>query len=145
MEFVSKTYEELTKRELYEILKSRAEVFVVDQKCIYQDIDDIDFISRHIFYQEDQKVLGYLRAFYKPDEENAVQVGRVLTLTHGTGLGGKLFTAAMDEIREKMPCRKIVLPAQSHAIGYYEKYGFHIISEEYIEDEIPHVWMERAL
>ncbi|MDD5921996.1 MAG: GNAT family N-acetyltransferase [Eubacteriales bacterium] len=145
MEFVSKTYEELTKRELYEILKARAEIFVVEQECIYQDLDDIDFISRHVFYRKDQKVLGYLRVFYKPDEENTVQMGRVLTLKHETGLGGKLLLAGIEEVREKMPCRKIVLPAQSHAIGYYERYGFHIVSDEFIEDEIPHVWMEREL
>ena len=85
MNLVTKFFDELTTLELYEILKARAEIFVVEQNCIYQDLDDKDYNSLHVFYEVDGKVTAYLRAFIK--EEGVVQIGRVLTVEHGTGLG----------------------------------------------------------
>ena len=69
-------------------------------------------------------------------------MGRVLTLEHGTGLGGKLLHNGLSIIREKMPCRKIYIEAQSYAVGYYEREGFKVTSAEFLEDGIPHVQME---
>ena len=89
MNIEAKFFSELTTRELYEILKARAEIFVVEQNCVYQDLDDKDYESLHVFYEEDGKVAAYLRAFYRDD--GIVQIGRVLTLQHGTGLGGKML------------------------------------------------------
>ena len=85
----SKYFEELSTNELYEILRARAEIFVVEQNCVYQDLDGIDYESLHVFAEEGGKVTAYLRAFYK--DEDTVQMGRVLTLRHGEGLGGKLL------------------------------------------------------
>lgn len=143
MKFVTKFFEELTTAELYELLKARAEIFVVEQNCIYQDLDDRDYDSLHVFYEESGKVLAYLRAFSK--EEGVVQMGRVLTIEHGTGLGGKLLRAGMDSIKEKFQPQKIYIEAQSYATGYYEREGFTICSEEFLEDGIPHVQMEVTL
>lgn len=143
MKFVTKFFEELTTAELYELLKARAEIFVVEQNCIYQDLDDRDYDSLHVFYEESGKVLAYLRAF--PKEEGVVQMGRVLTIEHGTGLGGKLLRAGMDSIKEKFQPQKIYIEAQSYATGYYEREGFTICSEEFLEDGIPHVQMEVTL
>ena len=86
MRLVSKFFDELTTAELYEILKARAEIFVVEQNCVYQDLDGKDYNSLHVFYEEEEKVLAYLRAFRK--DADTVQLGRVLTVQHGTGLGG---------------------------------------------------------
>ena len=136
----SKYFGELTTKELYEILKARAEIFVVEQNCIYQDLDGIDYDSLHIFYEEENgKVTAYLRAFHKDDD--TVQMGRVLTLRHGTGLGGRLFREGIAQIRTKMHPSKIVIEAQCYATGFYEKEGFQICSEEFLEDGIPHVQM----
>lgn len=143
MKFVTKFFDELTTAELYELLKARAEIFVVEQNCIYQDLDDRDYDSLHVFYEESGKVLAYLRAF--PKEEGVVQMGRVLTIEHGTGLGGKLLRAGMDSIKEKFQPQKIYIEAQSYATGYYEREGFTICSEEFLEDGIPHVQMEVTL
>lgn len=143
MKFVTKFFEELTTAELYELLKARAEIFVVEQNCIYQDLDDRDYDSLHVFYEESGKVLAYLRAF--PKEEGVVQMGRVLTIEHGIGLGGKLLRAGMDSIKEKFQPQKIYIEAQSYATGYYEREGFTICSEEFLEDGIPHVQMEVTL
>lgn len=140
MKLISKNFDELTTRELYEILKARAEIFVVEQNCVYQDLDDIDYDSHHIFYEESGKVLAYLRAFIK--EEGVVQMGRVLTIKHGIGMGGKLLKAGLQEVREKYNPRKVYIEAQCYAVGYYEREGFQVCSEEFLEDGIPHVQME---
>ena len=143
MKLVSKFFEELTTIELYELLKARAEIFVVEQNCIYQDLDDKDYNSLHVFYEEDGKVTAYLRAFIK--EEGVVQIGRVLTVEHGTGLGGKLLKEGLEQIKEKFQPEKLYLEAQCYAIGYYEREGFSVCSEEFLEDGIPHVQMELQL
>ena len=143
MKFVTKFFDELTTAELYELLKARAEIFVVEQNCIYQDLDDRDYDSLHVFYEESGTVLAYLRAFQK--EAGVVQMGRVLTIEHGTGLGGRLLRAGMDSIKEKFQPQKIYIEAQSYATGYYEREGFTICSEEFLEDGIPHAQMEVTL
>ena len=140
MKLVSKFFEELTTTELYELLKVRSEVFVVEQNCIYQDLDDKDYRSLHVFYEEDREVLAYLRAFTK--KEGVVQIGRVLSTTHGIGLGGKILKEGLLQIQEKFHPKKIYLEAQCYAIGYYEREGFKVCSEEFLEDGIPHVAME---
>ena len=140
MKLVTKFFNELTTLELYELLRARAEIFVVEQDCIYQDLDGKDYDSLHVFYEESGKVLAYLRAFWK--EEGVIQIGRVLTIQHGTGLGGKLLRAGLDSVIEKFHPEKIYLEAQCYAVGYYEREGFRICSDEFLEDGIPHVQME---
>lgn len=141
MKLITKYFHELTTTELYEILKARAEIFVVEQNCIYQDLDDIDYQSLHIFYEDNGKVIAYLRAFEKDSEIGIVQMGRVLTLTHGTGLGGKLLKEGLSQIKEKMNPSSVYIEAQCYATGFYEREGFVISSDEFLEDGIPHVEM----
>ena len=95
MKLVTKYFNELTTTELYEILKARSEIFVVEQNCVYQDLDDIDYRSLHMFYESKGKVIAYLRAFEKDSASGTVPMGRVLTTTHGIGLGGKLLHVQM--------------------------------------------------
>lgn len=141
MELESKYFEELTTIELYEILKARSKIFVVDQKCVYQDLDDIDYRSLHIFFKEGDNVLAYMRAFKKETEAGVVQAGRVLTIKHGIGMGGKLLKEGIMQIKEKMNPRQIYIEAQCYATGYYEREGFKICSDEFLEEGIPHVQM----
>lgn len=145
MQLISKTFNELTTSELYEILKSRAEIFIMEQNINYQDMDDIDYKSLHCFYQEGNKVVAYLRAFYKDETKKVVKVGRVLTLEHGAGLGGKILKASIASIRTKMPCQKIYIHAQKHAEKFYQKYGFVTTSDEFIEEGVVHIEMELEL
>ncbi len=140
MEMKSKFFPELTTRELYEILKARAEIFVVEQNCAYLDPDDRDQQSLHVFFEENGAVQAYFRAY--PKDENTVQAGRVLTRRHGTGLGGKLLKAGIAQVREKFDPDRIYIEAQCYAVGYYEREGFRVCSEEFLEDGIPHVGME---
>lgn len=143
MELTIKTFQELTTKELYEILKVRGTIFVVEQNCAYQDIDGLDETSLHLFYEDGGQVQAYLRAFEK--EPGVVQMGRVLTLRHGEGLGGRLLHEGILVIKEQFHPRKIVIEAQCYATGYYEKAGFQRCSEEFLEDGIPHVRMELTL
>ena len=143
MKLVSKFFDELSTVELYELLKVRAEIFVVEQECVYQDLDDIDYRSLHIFYEKSGKVVAYLRAFLK--EENVVQMGRVLSLEHGKGWGGKILREGIEQIKNKFHPKKIYIEAQCYATGYYEREGFCICSEEFLEDGSPHVQMEFVL
>lgn len=142
MIFRAKNYEELSKEELYEILKSRAQIFIVERGMRCQDLDDNDPKSRHFFFWEDSRVVAYIRAFYLDEEHTAVKIGRVLTLTHGVGLGAKLFAAVKADLKENMPCQKICVDAQKHAVGFYEKMGFKPRSGEFLEEGVVHVAME---
>lgn len=145
MELKIKTFEELTTKELYEILKSRAEIFVVEQNCVYQDLDGTDYRSVHVFYEnEEGRTAAYLRLFSK-EEKSIVQMGRVLTLKHGAGLGKKILQEGIKVAKMKMQAEKIYIEAQKYAIGFYEQAGFEVCSEEFLEDGIPHVEMIRSL
>lgn len=140
MELKSKFFNELSTKELYELLRARAEIFVVEQNCVYQDLDCKDYNSLHVFFEKDDAVVAYLRAFLK--EEGVVQIGRVLTLEHGKGFGGKILSAGLEKIKENFNPKKIYLEAQCYAIGFYEREGFQVCSETFLEDGIPHVEME---
>ena len=136
----AKFFSELSTTEVYELLKARVQIFVVEQRCAYQDIDDIDYDSLHIFYKSGEKITAYLRAFHKDSE--TVQLGRVLTVEHGNGLGGELLKEAIQIVKEKLNPKKLYIEAQTYAIGFYEREGFKVTSEEFLEDGIPHVKME---
>jgi len=141
----SKFFDELTAREVYEIIKSRTEIFLLEQKIICQDLDDMDYDSLHCFYEENGMVIAYLRAFYMDDAKTSVKIGRVLTLNHGNGLGRKLMEESMAIIREKLPCEKLCINAQKYAAGFYEKFGFKIKSDDFLEEGVVHIAMEKCL
>lgn len=140
MDWFIKSFEELSAKEIYEILKSRAEIFVMEQGIHYIDMDDVDYESYHVFGMEDNRIKAYLRAYRSND--NFVKIGRVLTLIHGIGLGTELMNYAIKKIPEKIKCDKIIMDAQKHAVPFYEKIGFVITSGEYLEAGIVHVNME---
>lgn len=140
MQFVAKTFDELTTTELYELLKARAEIFITEQHIEYVDEDDVDYRSLHCFFWDERTVTAYLRAYYVNDD--AVRIGRVLTLRHGEGMGRKLMGESMKVIPERLPCKTICMDAQKHAIGFYEKCGFFVTSDVFPEAGIEHVRME---
>jgi len=141
MNLVVKTFFELTLDELYEILKSRAEVFLLEQNIVCQDLDDIDRDSIHCFFTNENRVVAYLRAF--PIGENSVTVGRVLTLEHRKGLGSQLMQKSLEEIKKRFGSKKILVHAQKQAMKFYEKMGFAVVSDEYLEEGIVHLTMEK--
>lgn len=143
MRFVAKKFSELTARQLYEILRARSQIFMLEQEIHCQDMDRVDYNSRHYFIEEDGEVLAYLRAFYT--DENTVRLGRVLTLHHGKGLGLEIMEKAMSDIRQNMCCKTVCLDSQLHAVGFYEKLGFQVVSDEFLEEGILHVVMQRDI
>lgn len=140
MELLSKTFQELSAGEVYEILKSRSEIFFMQQNIHCQDMDDVDYDSLHCFFMENNRVTAYLRAYYEGD--GTVKIGRVLTLDHGTGLGRELMLQSLAAINEKMKCGRITVDAQKHAEGFYKKFGFRTVSDDFLEEGIIHVAME---
>jgi len=142
MNFIAKVFDELTTAELYELLKARAKIFVEEQNIRYVDEDDVDYSSLHCFLWENGTVRAYLRAFTSDEGEGIAKVGRVLSIVHGEGLGTKVMTESIPEIKKRLNCSKIVIDAQSHAEEFYKFLGFVTVSDEFMEEGIPHVRME---
>lgn len=142
MELIVKKFNELTTTELYEILSSRADIFITERNIHYNDLDRIDYNSYHFFFLDNKKVTAYLRAFYENDNKERLRIGRVLTRNHGNGVGKKLLTDTLKYIKENIECKIICMDAQKHAIGFYEKFGFKVTSDEFVEEGIIHVKME---
>lgn len=145
MEIIVKTFQELSVDELYEMLQIRAAVFVVEQNCPYQDLDYVDKQAYHVFLRENGETLGYLRVIDKGNRLQEVSVGRVISLKRRQGIGGALMRAGLAVAKEKFGADKVMVGAQKYAIPFYESVGFRVISDEYLEDGIPHVYMICAL
>lgn len=141
MQTIVKSFQELTLDELYEIIKIRSAVFVVEQNCVYQDLDGVDQDAYHVFLRENGEIVGYLRVVDKGKRLDEVSVGRVISLKRRQGIGGKLMRAGLAVAKEKFGADKVMVGAQTYAIPFYESVGFRVISEEYLEDGIPHVYM----
>ena len=145
MIFSEKFFPELTAGEVYEILKARSKVFMLEQEIHCLDMDDLDYESLHIFAQEEGRVVAYLRAYTTSSENNAVRIGRVLTVRRGEGVGKEIMEKGIQAIQRKMGAECIFVDAQLHAKGFYEKCGFKVVSEEFLEEGIPHVKMQRKV
>lgn len=137
--FKAKLFPELTAAEIYEILKARSKVFQFEQNIRYLDEDNVDYNSLHCFFEENGQVTAYLRAY--PDGEN-IRMGRVLTLTHGKGLGTLIMERGVEAARKRFGARAIIIDAQKHAEGFYKKLGFVTVSGEFLEEGIVHVKMK---
>lgn len=138
MEFKTKLFDQLSTRELYEIVRARQEVFLMEQNIVCRDFDGVDYDALHCFIEEGGRVVAYLRA-YKTAE--GVQIGRVLSITHRIGLGKRLMQEAMPIIKKIFGCEKIILHSQKHAEVFYEKLGFKTVSDVFLEEGIEHVTM----
>lgn len=139
-----KPFAELSGTELYEILRIREAVFIVEQNCPYPEADGKDPEAVHLWFAgENGRVKAYLRLYYKKDEPGTVQVGRVVTASdvRGTGLGRTILHEGISYAVERMGAVRLYLEAQVYAIGFYEKEGFRVSSGEFLEDGIPHVEM----
>jgi len=138
---VIKHYSELTVDELHDILQARVEVFVVEQDCVYQDIDGYDKEAHHVWLEDENKnVLAYCRVLPKGRVRD-VSIGRVLTTVRGRGYGLTVMQAAIDTARKIYGDAVIRIEAQKYAKGFYEKLGFKQDSGDFLEDGIPHIEM----
>ena len=145
MNYIIKNFNELSLLELYEILRARSEIFIMEQGMRCQEMDGIDITAKHYYLEENGKILAYLRVFYEDENRGIVRIGRVISMTHGIGLGAKIMNRAIADIKENMNCRKICIDAQTQAVGFYEKFGFKTVSDEFLEEGVPHIKMELTI
>lgn len=141
MELIVKHFRDLTTQELYELLRVRESIFVVEQSCPYQEIDGKDLFSYHVYFKENDQIQAYVRVLRPDPESDKVSIGRVLTVNRGSGLGRKIMLEGIKVAKEKMAAHCIYIEAQVYAKGFYEGLGFQQISEEFLEDGIPHINM----
>ena len=143
MNFVAKSFNELSNREVYEILKARAKVFMFEQKIWYLDMDNVDYYAYHLFLEQNGEVVAYLRAF-SGETDGEIHIGRVLSVEHNKGLGTLLMNNAFEFFKENN-VKSIVLNSQITAVKFYKKLGFNTTGQEFIEAGIPHIKMEIRL
>lgn len=137
-----KRFEELTKAELYEILRCRAEVFVVEQDCVYQDVDGLDMHASHLFFEEQGRILSYIRVVDPGVKYPPASITRVITLPEARrqGLSTQLIRAGIELAGALSPTIRI--EAQAYLREFYASFGFRIVSDEFLLDGIPHFLME---
>ena len=145
MELVIKHFDELSNHELYEILKLRVDVFVVEQNCPYQEIDDADQKAYHVYLKDETGIQAYLRVLPKGVTFKEASVGRVIAVKRRCGLGSRILSEGIKLAKERFGAECLVIGAQVYARGLYEKAGFVQSSSEYLEDGIPHIEMTLQL
>lgn len=140
-----KSFEELTTSELYEIIKARVDVFVVEQNCPYPDLDDYDQKAIHLWAEQDNRVLAYCRIFDRGIKYNETSIGRVLTSEKGRGknLGKQLIKYAVETIENRFKTSEVRISAQDYLLKFYSDFGFEDTGKKYLEDNIPHTEMFR--
>lgn len=146
--FEIKKFNDLTVNEMYEIAKSRFEVFVCEQKIVEeQDFDDKDKVCHHIMLKENERVVAYCRIVPKGIGYDYISVGRVLVLSshRRKGIAQEMMKVALEFIKNNLDEKTVVLSAQLYAKGLYESVGFKVISDVYDEVNITHVKMKVEL
>lgn len=136
-----KSFEELTVDELYELLRVRTEVFVVEQDCVYQDMDGDDKQAIHVWITEGDKVVALARVCPAGVHLPTISIGRVITTVRGKGYGKQIMLAAIDVAVEHFGATSIDIEAQEYAKGFYEGVGFKQTSNTFMLDGIPHIKM----
>ena len=139
---IIKSFEELNKAELYQIIQLRTAVFIVEQDCPYPDLDDMDQDAQHLWIEDAGEIVCYLRVNPAGSRFSEPSLGRIVTKKshRNRGLAEMLIKRAIDLVSEK-ESRAIRISAQCYLEKYYEKFGFIKASEEYLEDDIPHIEM----
>ena len=145
MKWITKTFDQLSLHELYSILQLRARVFIVEQECPYQDLDDKDQQAWHLYGEENGKMLAYARLLPQNVNYPEPSIGRVIVdpSLRGRNIGKELMNRSIAKCEELFKTKKITLSAQCYLIKFYNELGFKEEGEEYEEDFIPHVKMKK--
>ncbi|MDO6801104.1 GNAT family N-acetyltransferase [Wenyingzhuangia sp. 1_MG-2023] len=138
-------FSKMTTLELFDCLKLRSDVFVVEQNCVYPDIDFIDKLSNHLLAFEDGELVGYLRIY--TDSKNVVKIGRILIAEKHRGLGyaKEIISKAINFINNSKSNRIVKISAQEHLTGFYQLFGFKETGSPYLDYGINHVDMQLDL
>ena len=140
----TKTFDELSTQELYQILRLRSEIFVVEQNCVYQDIDNKDQKALHLFGIVEGEIIAYSRLFKPGDYFEFSSIGRVVVAEkhRDKNFGHELIDQSILEINRRFNVQNITISAQLYLKKFYESHGFVATSETYLEDDIPHIEMK---
>ncbi len=143
MKITTYTYQQLSKEKLYQIIRLRLEVFVLEQNCIYQDLDNKDQKAIHLVGEEEGKVIAYTRLFKKGDYFENASIGRVIVKKESRkkDYGKIIMQKSIEELKNEHNEENIEISAQKYLIKFYDDLGFKKIGEEYLEDNIPHIKM----
>jgi ElaA protein len=144
-EFLLKSFAELSAVELYRILRLRSEVFIVEQNCPYQDLDNKDSVSWHLMHYEKNELIGYARILPPGVSYPEPSIGRVAVALSARrkGVGRELMKEAIEKANGLFPQTDVVISAQSYLLKFYTDLGFDFEGEGYEEDGIPHIRMRR--
>ena len=143
MNITVKTFDELTLIELYDLLQLRSEVFVVEQNCVYQDLDGKDTNALHVIGEKEGKIVAYTRCFKPGIYFKEASIGRVVVdgSQRKYGYGHVIMKASIEAIKIHYHTEAIKVSAQTYLKKFYESHGFEQVGEEYLEDGIPHAAM----
>jgi ElaA protein len=146
LEWKIKRFEALSVSELYKLLQLRSEVFVVEQNCVYQDIDGKDGKALHLIGEDNGEILAYARLFKPHDYFEEASIGRVVVreTARAQKLGHILMREAIQVIETHFEVTQITISAQLYLKHFYESHGFVQISDTYLEDDIPHIRMKKS-
>lgn len=136
-----KAFQELTVDELYELLRVRSEVFIVEQNCVYQDMDGDDQLSIHLWLTVEDKVVALARVCPAGTHMEEISIGRVITTERAKGYGRQIMLDAIAAAIEHFDADRIDIEAQEYARGFYEGVGFKQSSGTFMLDGIPHIKM----
>lgn len=143
MNFILKDFTALSVKELFEIYKLRSEIFVVEQNCVYQDIDNKDLLSFHLMLIGKEELIGYCRILPPGTSYKECSIGRVAIKREfrSKGSGKFLMNQCIHKTLELFNNQDIIISAQSYLLKFYSDLGFRAEGEHYLEDEIPHIKM----
>jgi ElaA protein len=138
-----KTFDQLSKEELYELLSLRQSIFVVEQKSWYLDADGLDNCSLHLLIKLNDLLLGYLRLLPPKIKYDTPSIGRIAILENyrGNKIGSRLVKEGIQKSLETFSTHSLTISAQEYLIKFYEDHGFKVFGEVYDEDGIPHIQM----
>lgn len=142
MQIIAKTFQELSTEELFDIYKLRVAVFVVEQNCPYQEVDEKDKVSIHMMLKEEDRIVAYLRVLPPGASFPEASIGRVIAMERRKGYGSILVKEGIQKALETYKTDTITIEAQTYAEEFYTKLGFVRTSEEFLEDGIPHIQMQ---
>jgi ElaA protein len=138
-----KPFDELSAAEVYEIIKARFNVFYLEQQIRYPDLDDVDYQATHLWLSNQKQVVAYARLFADA-EPGVLHIGRMLTTERSRGYGRMLMQSIIDEAR-RQGATTLRLHAQTQAVPFYQRLGFHTVGETFLEADIPHIEMRLEL
>ena len=145
MELIVKHFSELTAEELFAIYRLRVSVFIVEQHCPYQDVDDADREAYHVWFRDETGIQAYARVLPPGAVFPDAAIGRVIAVKRRCGMGSRIVQAAIDVARDRFSADRITIEAQNYVRALYERLGFCQTSEPFLEDGIPHVQMQLEL